>query len=251
MGKCSNKDEFIKLFYESCSISDLGRKLGYSLKNDRLPGGVSRHIRRYIDLYQLDKNFLLGSAWAKNKTRDTNISLEKNAVKRETPWEKAFSFGSKIHNQCLLKRLVRAGKKKYECEICCLYEWQNKEIILELHHKNGVHYDNREENLQILCPNCHSQVEKDLTSKRAEVNKKFISKYKPVIKCINCSNIITKFSTSKKCKKCIKIGKRKVNWPLKEQLAMDITTMSWCAIGRKYGVSDNAVRKWAKQYEII
>lgn len=34
-----------------------------------------------------------------------------------------------------------------------------KSISLELHHINGNHYDNRLENLQIVCPNCHSQTE--------------------------------------------------------------------------------------------
>jgi len=29
-----------------------------------------------------------------------------------------------------------------------------------------------------------------------------------------------------------------------------IDTMSWTAIGKKYGVSDNAVKKWARKYDI-
>ena len=32
-------------------------------------------------------------------------------------------------------------------------------MVLELHHINGNHFDNTLENLQILCPNCHSQCE--------------------------------------------------------------------------------------------
>ena len=34
--------------------------------------------------------------------------------------------------------------------------WNNKEIVLELDHINGKNMDNRLENLQFLCPNCHS-----------------------------------------------------------------------------------------------
>lgn len=39
--------------------------------------------------------------------------------------------------------------------------------------------------------------------------------------------------------------------PSKEQLASDIATMSWSAIGRKYNVSGNAAKKWAKKYELL
>jgi transposase-like protein len=29
-----------------------------------------------------------------------------------------------------------------------------------------------------------------------------------------------------------------------------LSGMPWCAVGRKYKVTDNAVRKWAKQYGV-
>lgn len=46
----------------------------------------------------------------------------------------------------------------------------------------------------------------------------------------------------------IKRGKDK---PSKEELSECIKTMSWLAIGRKYGISDNGARKWAKQYGLL
>jgi uncharacterized protein YjcR len=43
--------------------------------------------------------------------------------------------------------------------------------------------------------------------------------------------------------------RRKVERPSYVQLMADVASMSFLAIGRKYGVSDNAVRKWIRWYE--
>lgn len=51
--------------------------------------------------------------------------------------------------------------------------------------------------------------------------------------------------------KCTSQSQRRVERPDKETLKSDIELLSWRAIGRKYGVSDNAVRKWARSYSLI
>ena len=56
----------------------------------------------------------------------------------------------------LRKKLIEDGIKRNECEMCGLNEWMNQRIPLELHHIDGDRYNNELENLQILCPNCHS-----------------------------------------------------------------------------------------------
>tara|TARA_Y100000310_G_scaffold345019_1_gene461211 strand:+ start:2968 stop:3978 length:1011 start_codon:yes stop_codon:yes gene_type:complete len=62
-------------------------------------------------------------------------------------------------------------------------------------------------------------------------------------------------SQAKKRKNCSSTcqyeAQRKVAHPSPVQLKADIESMSWVAIGNKYGVSDNAVRKWARKYKII
>jgi hypothetical protein len=70
------------------------------------------------------------------------------------------------------------------------------------------------------------------------------------IYCLGCAALLSKRQKkfcSKKCSASVK-QRRKVTRPSKEQLAMDLACLSWCAVGRKYGVTDNAIRKWAKAY---
>ena len=56
----------------------------------------------------------------------------------------------------LRKRLLKDGLKENKCEICDSSTWLDKPIKLELHHIDGNRNNNLIENIQLLCPNCHS-----------------------------------------------------------------------------------------------
>jgi hypothetical protein len=65
-----------------------------------------------------------------------------------------------VRNRGHLKsRLLKAGMKTNHCEVCGLNSWMGAPLSLALHHVNGEKHDNRLENLQPLCPNCHSQTD--------------------------------------------------------------------------------------------
>lgn len=64
--------------------------------------------------------------------------------------------GSCINPHLLKLKLIRDGIKIAKCESCQASNWLSGSVPLELHHINGDRYDNRLENLQLLCPNCHA-----------------------------------------------------------------------------------------------
>jgi hypothetical protein len=64
--------------------------------------------------------------------------------------------GSLISSHKLRLKLLEDQVKERRCERCSNAEWLGEPIPVELHHVNGDRFDNRLENLQLLCPNCHA-----------------------------------------------------------------------------------------------
>lgn len=76
---------------------------------------------------------------------------------RAEPIESILAAGRPRSRNHVKRRLIDAGLKGTCCESCGLDTWLEQPIGLELHHINGDGDDNRLENLQLLCGNCHAQ----------------------------------------------------------------------------------------------
>lgn len=195
---------------------------------------------------------------------------------------------SSYTNMIQLKmRLIKEYDWKYECSGCNKSTYSNNwvsdvPIPLEIDHINGVHSDNRIENIRFLCPNCHSFTENykgknmqiAIQNKNADikVNKKAYKNVKKIVssvlddiikqiekptnkikKCVDCNIDVSKRAT--RCGDCNyklrfnNLGKKIDERPSLETLNRDIAELkNFSAVGRKHNVCDNTIRKWIKNY---
>lgn len=139
-----SKEEFQKLISESTSISELLKKIGYPGY-----GGYHTEMTKYLKESDYDTSSLKG----RHIKRYDDTGIPKKWL------SEVLVENSTGNSNKLKKRLIEYGVKKNQCENpkCSITEWCGEPITLELHHINGNHYDNRLENLVLLCPNCHSQ----------------------------------------------------------------------------------------------
>lgn len=88
-------------------------------------------------------------------------NLPRKKEKSKATWDRKTNAkhlnGEKLHIQTIRKIMLK--KAEYRCDICNLSDWLGEPITLELHHIDGVNTNNETLNLQVLCPNCHSQTD--------------------------------------------------------------------------------------------
>ncbi|MEX2603030.1 MAG: HNH endonuclease [Gracilimonas sp.] len=223
-----NETDLRLIIEQSTNKSQVLRKIG--LKSFT---GNYDTLNKYIFLYNIDVSHF---------RRPINYS---NLNKKKIPISEILVSGSSYSRTSLKKRLFNGGLKERRCEKCGNDEWWNGEkMSLILDHINGIHNDNRIENLRILCPNCNSTLPTHCG--RNTKDRKIKSGRKPAQKHFcDCGKEIRRGSTQ--CHKCHSVQQRKVKRPSREQLLFDIHELGYSGTGRRYGVSDNAVRKWLKK----
>lgn len=175
----------------------------------------------------------------------------RRAAIKAIPLEDVLVEGSRYSRRSLKQRLFDAGMKKRSCELCGQGEtWRGKRMGLILDHVNSVPDDNRLENLRIVCPNCAATFDTHCARKNrslprscARCGKTFAPRRR---KQAYCSR---ECGTRHERRQDGYPQRRKVPRPSYGELKADLAAMSFLAVGRKYGVTDNAVRKWLRLYE--
>ena len=115
-----------------------------------------------------------------------------------------------------------------------------------VHHINGNGKDNEPDNLMVFKTRSdHSRFHRTWLASRNKDGTYSTSIAQPNKVCKNCGNIT---SNNKFCSKsCAQISRRKVIRPSKDTLLKDVKQLGFVGTGRKYKVSDNAIRKWLRQ----
>ena len=87
-------------------------------------------------------------------------------------------------------------------------EWNGKEIRLQVHHKDGDHLNNELENLQLLCPNCHSQTDTyaGKKNKKGETTRKYERPRKHT--CEKCGKPLRRKPKTGMCADCSREAQR-------------------------------------------
>ena len=183
-----------------------------------------------------------------------------STVKKCVDLQDIFENKKPITSSIFRDRLIREGYKEYKCECCGNTEWIGEPIPLEVHHKNGNHYDNRLDNVEIICSNCHSVKHKYGVNIPYKSKKKSISETISYVndniiqqehaKCSICGKEISTDTKTGKCQDCLHYEQRKTEWPSREELIELLSTSSKSKISKIYGVSEASIRRWVKHYNI-
>jgi hypothetical protein len=224
---------------QSLSYAETLRRLGLCFT-----GGNWRTLRIWIERWTIPTDHF-----------DSRAAQRAGLLRRPQPLEEIMVQGSTYSRNHLKNRLYREGLKARLCEVCGQGElWRGQPMSLILDHINGRRDDHRLANLRILCPNCAATLDTHCGRKnRMDVDDR---------ECLRCGAGFTpRYARQRHCsRECGRRAPRpnrgvpnpalrRVARPPHHVLLREIEGSGYVAVGRRYGVSDNAIRKWVRQYE--
>lgn len=224
----------------------------------RPSGGNYDQLKKYISEFNLDTSHQLGQAHWRGKNQPSRNKIPLEEILRDN-----VHYGT----NALKKRLLANGYLEHRCYKCKNVTWNELPIPLELEHINGTRTDNRLENLTLLCPNCHAQtatyrgknikkrasvgmVYEDSLKESADISVRVrVSPGARLLRvCVSCPKVLKCKAT--RCRDCYNAARRtKIQWPPVAALLEKLNNgVSYLALSRELGVTDNAIRKHIKSH---
>lgn len=220
------RDALKDIVLQSYSYAEVLRKIGYSSRC----GGNTETLKRRLTALNINVDHFIPTRKRTDRCPE-NIFIKNSTASQYT----------------LRKWYLKGNYSEYKCSICGLLPmWNGKPLTLILDHINGENHDDRLSNLRWVCPNCDRQLETTGYTKFHSRKKETKKKIKQTKHCFQCGKIIKGTSL---CRECYDRNRHK-HIPNRELLKNSIRNTSFVSIGKQYGVSDNAVRKWCKYYDL-
>jgi 5-methylcytosine-specific restriction endonuclease McrA len=122
-----------------------------------------RNSREFSAEAKLKKSIKSRKAWGDGRMDMINFSEINNRAhkieKGKSTWINKYlqeRENGKLHSWDTIRKYHFIIQNN-TCEVCGTCEWNGESVPLELHHINGDISDNGDDNLQVVCPNCHAQ----------------------------------------------------------------------------------------------
>lgn len=145
--KWLNKKEVENAVVGSISLMEVMRKLGYT----HIHGGSHDWLRKKVNEWKIDTSHFLKNGWNKGR------KFPGNSRKRAASDILVYHPDGLRQRSLYLRRALDEIDRPYLCSGCGLGNWRGSKITLEVEHKDGDFQNDKEDNLEYLCPNCHSQ----------------------------------------------------------------------------------------------
>ena len=241
------KKELEDVLHKYTTWREITTELGaYDKHNKMVP-----LLKRKLDELKIDYSSIDSVPIRRRKDRNRNQFTKLTD-------EEIFYNGSDVNPSTVRRALKEHTEIPYECAICKMPPfWNGLPLVLTMDHIDGDSHNNELSNLRWVCPNCDRQSptycgkNKNNTYKRERITMTIKNKNNNMVYknfCPICGELKT--LSADLCEKCSRIQSRKVERPDRDTLKNEIKTMSFLSIGKKYNVSDNAVRKWCKIYNL-
>jgi Zn finger protein HypA/HybF involved in hydrogenase expression len=155
----------------------------------------------------------------------SHFTLRKRVKSPSLPNFEIFCEHSPLSRKNVKMRILRDNLLPYVCKCGNSGNWEGKKLVLQLEHKNGIGDDNRLNNLEFICPNCHSQTATFAGRQNALNNPPVHNHHE-------------------------RWNQRKLKWPTKEELEYLVWSKPTTELAKEFEVSDSAISRWCRCYSI-